>query len=363
MADLEEVLDTVVPDWDVRPLDNPPGNILAHKLRYVMEDSRSIFGKSVYSSQQAKENRWTSIVKTDFVHLTELPRAVTAPDGIRKDKMFMSWKVPDRVTTGEGSRYGSRASANNRKDVVISGKELAKPGRTEKTDTQLPQIGSPSPRTGHQRSASAVSATPRITSGMAKLTLRKGDVIKPSLVINRPGYPRMPKSYKVSELLNRYYLPCDSAEDWLQRASPSDINTLERALAALEKSKVQNTNNLDTWINKASPSERAVALDFFRSATVNDRSEHRDRIKQLTERLKRASHNPGLLANPNPESGNHFKYIRLLTPGKREKKWMYQTWHHLPNYNDTNPVNNRSAMYTEPHKITPRHYVIHPDWG
>ena len=64
-----------------------------------------------------------------------------------------------------------------------------------------------------------------------------------------------------------------------------------------------------------------------------------------------------------PLEEDKFRYIRILTPSTRRNKWMYQTWHHLPNYHDNNPVNNRSAIYTEPHKITPRHFTIPPRLG
>ena len=48
----------------------------------------------------------------------------------------------------------------------------------------------------------------------------------------------------------------------------------------------------------------------------------------------------------NQAEQKQLRYLRLLTPHTRAHKFEHQTWHHLPNYRDMDPVNNRSSMYT-----------------
>ena len=61
--------------------------------------------------------------------------------------------------------------------------------------------------------------------------------------------------------------------------------------------------------------------------------------------------------------GSRLKFSRLLSPNTRKNRWMYQTWHHMPKYNDNIPVKNISSTYTQPGKQIGRHFTIHPDWG
>merc|ERR1711913_27277 len=63
------------------------------------------------------------------------------------------------------------------------------------------------------------------------------------------------------------------------------------------------------------------------------------------------------------ERESKLKYVRLLDNQTRSNRWMHTTWHHLPEYKNDNPVNNWSSHYVRPHAPTPRHFVIHPDWG
>merc|ERR1711976_465125 len=114
-------------------------------------------------------------------------------------------------------------------------------------------------------------------------------------------------------------------------------------------------------------------MEFFHSLTgsqlMGTSQDQRERIQQISRLLKQGNKWPGE-AQSSLKGVHHLdrdegrlRYIRLLTPHTRANKWMHQTWHHLPNYRDDYPVNNRSAIYTEPNKLTPRHFVIHPDWG
>ena len=40
-----------------------------------------------------------------------------------------------------------------------------------------------------------------------------------------------------------------------------------------------------------------------------------------------------------------------------------QSWHHLPAYRPVNRTDNVRSHYTQPQKVRPLHFTIHPDWG
>ena len=89
----------------------------------------------------------------------------------------------------------------------------------------------------------------------------------------------------------------------------------------------------------------------------------RELISSLICRCSGNTHLSALTLSGNQAEQNQLRYLRLLTPHTRTHKFEHQTWHHLPNYRDMDPVNNRSSMYTLSNAPIPRHFVIHPDWG
>ena len=51
-----------------------PGNYVAHKLKAMHDDSKSVFPESVYSTETQADNRWKSMTKADFIPLEEIRR-------------------------------------------------------------------------------------------------------------------------------------------------------------------------------------------------------------------------------------------------------------------------------------------------
>lgn len=45
---------------------DPPGNVIASKLRHIFDDSSSMFPESTYSTDIRKQRRWQSVVQSDY---------------------------------------------------------------------------------------------------------------------------------------------------------------------------------------------------------------------------------------------------------------------------------------------------------
>ncbi|KAK3730031.1 hypothetical protein QZH41_009539 [Actinostola sp. cb2023] len=160
--------------------------------------------------------------------------------------------------------------------------------------------------------------------------------------------------------------------------------------AASDKSTPATTNSnimevVDKWLATASDKEREIALKFFSTlagskaqflkSSVQKYHTHiegnchycdGDRINDTLESLAKGDkpHSRSkAIHRREPYLANHsvYQHSRLqLSSGVRRS---YQTWHHLPIYNYSHGVPNKSSMFIQPHKAIGRHFSIHPEWG
>jgi len=384
------MLNAVNPDWEKQCIQNPPGNTLGAGVRAIHEDTKSIFGQSVYSSDKAKARRWKSTYKGDFSPLAELRKELarkameekeekprSAPTGVRKEdaaggersisarSMFASWKIPERLTAS-----GTRRCQAMDPDVI---KSSDIPTPLLRSKTEFPDIHGGLNRPQRIATAGDLSVCSGRKSGRAsvKSAVLPGPV--PSSA--RPSNTRKPKQLRTDMLLGKYYQPgqAKSAAEYLHNATDPGSFAIKKALQQIAQDKNSPIDhNLQKWLLTADHQDRAVALDFFQSLTdsklLGEAQEQRNKINTIVNLLKCGKGEATKMASlhgvhaQSLDDGN-LRHVRLLTPHTRGSKWMHQTWHHLPNYPDVDPVNNRSAIYTEPHKIASRHFVIHPDWG
>lgn len=137
---------------------------------------------------------------------------------------------------------------------------------------------------------------------------------------------------------------------------------------------------VERWLKGASETERQVALQFFGSLAGGrlvglEGEEQSARLKDILAALQNPAGRQVVECHLSPRGeacsassasariqGRHLKYIHFLDDETRRQRWMYTTWHHLPNYRNTDSVANSSSHYVLPHRPQHRHYVIHPDW-
>lgn len=173
-----------------------------------------------------------------------------------------------------------------------------------------------------------------------------------------------------------------TAEHYFKLAPQADRKVIERVLRMTEKKQqLDNTlkksllpdakNTVEKWLDDATEEERQVALRFFNSLAGTKLmgisvAEQKKRLQQVIKTLEEGD---GKVEPPKrftrktvPKGKGKFNYIRLLSPGTRNNRWMHTTWHHLPEYREK-MVENWSSHYIRPHAAVPRHFVIHPDWG
>ena len=67
-----QVLHLSLPKWKCPEITMYPGNYVAHKLKEIHDDSRSVFPESVYSTASQVQNRWKSLTRTDYLPIEEL---------------------------------------------------------------------------------------------------------------------------------------------------------------------------------------------------------------------------------------------------------------------------------------------------
>ncbi|KAK2190720.1 hypothetical protein NP493_73g05064 [Ridgeia piscesae] len=379
---LDHPLTSVIRDVDIQPrkTEDVPGNFIALNMRLVFDDTRSLFPASVYSQKIKKLNRWRSLYSSDFMPQMTKPEFQMTHIIRPIDKLFLeeappnifnTWRVPERVTESRASQ-----KAETRSPV----KKLSRQGTVTpavKTSTQFPQIGSrASDRRSKHSSSSAVPApTPRAVprspvraSASPRLpTQGNNRLVSPERVM-----PRRSKSNRVKQMLEEYHgqstARLTSLVQQLKHASDSDRRLVEKALRLVSRGEAES-QTIKAWLQNATDADRQVALGVFKAMSENKvEGEEKDAVQRLIEELKgaqtqRSSDAGGRKAAADPEAYDpRMRYIRLLTPATRKNKWMHQTWHHLPTPRE-HKYENRSSMYTQPHKPTPHHFVIHPDWG
>jgi len=345
-------------------LEVPKGNWIAHNLRLVNEDSRELFPKSQQGSRGGRRDKFHSLYKKDFYDyptdnyvegLKEkgtVPKRETIRDvlfGQSPSEVFAEWKVPSRLVPE------TKPVARE----VASARRLATPLKVER------QKSLPVCRTSRQEK---LLAPPPPGLGPRSYTTIDGTELQ-------TGKDRLRASLQPHTV--------NAADSWLRQAPPTDRKVIQRVLQMQEKQhQLQHAmrrslqpdarKHVEDWLNTASDQERQVALKFFTSVAGaklmgQTEGEQTGRLQAVIKTLNtgEAKGAPVRRSLDSAPTGKRpsLKFVNLLTPEEKQDRWMHTTWHHLPEYKDKNPVSNESSHYTRPHAPTPRHFVIHPDWG
>ncbi|XP_067940724.1 uncharacterized protein [Watersipora subatra] len=178
-----------------------------------------------------------------------------------------------------------------------------------------------------------------------------------------------------------------AAEDYVKSATPqSDRRVIDKALRTSNKHYKEDPRTLqvelpdpkveaEKWLEKATDDEQRIALQFFKSVGGMklmgvDGREKQQRLNQLLTALEN-----GEAKQPTPRRSysdeqmkrerrqRNLQFVRLLSPTTRSKRLEQQSWHHLPLYRPRNRTDNVRSHYTQPQKVQPLHFSIHPDWG
>lgn len=288
-----------------------------------------------------------------------------------KTRIFQEWKIPNRLVPEPAPNVGDAAAYA----AVLSGKRDRGQGRPPAPlirEASLPVL-----KTGRQ----------------LKLSRSPNFDLSPRPAAEPQGLVRSKTTIDGSELIGTRDRLRDSlqphtvtlADDWLKQAPHADRKVIERVLRMQEKQHQMDNamrksllpdakKNVEDWLETATDSERQVALKFFTSVAGaklmgTTAQEQKGRLQQVIRTLETQRGQAATPAMRRSLDSNldgresKLKYVRLLDPQTRSNRWMHTTWHHLPEYKNDNPVNNWSSHYVRPHAPTPRHFVIHPDWG
>ncbi|XP_064650269.1 uncharacterized protein LOC135501832 isoform X2 [Lineus longissimus] len=263
--------------------------------------------------------------------------------------MFMNWKIPERVVSNDGSaRASTRASAASK--LSVQSEQLPK----------IPDLVNSTPvPTPAKTITPTKSATPRLP---AKLLVR--------------GPAQEAIRHSLDPQLQR------KAEQLLESAAPCERRAIEKAVLAAQRAGKQGPGQprktykadaktaVNRWLDDATDEERALALEFFQTASASkmmgDSADKKKRLNQVLSQLESgqahgvSQSHPG---HPMKSDRKGLKTIQLYPSEERRNRWQHTTWHHMPDYRDTDRVNNRTAIYIDSQKSIPRHYTIHPDWG
>lgn len=178
----------------------------------------------------------------------------------------------------------------------------------------------------------------------------------------------------------------EAAEDYLQKNPQSDRRVIDKALRSStapadepkRKSQPANTKQeVAKWLEQATDEEQEIALHFFRSVGgmrlmgTGGKPEMNTRHQTLLSALETGEagnpHLPRLSYRDEQKrrerKQRNLQFVRLLSPKTLNNRQELQSWHHLPAYRQANRADNVRSHYTQPQKVRPLHFTIHPDWG
>lgn len=318
----------------------------------------------------------------------------------RKNQMFNRWKVPDRIVDSPPAMRSGGLGDILEVGAVRSPSAKSSASQRIPVTSRAPSVRSmaspkPASRMAREMSLPNIKLRPTLERNESRNGLQKNipmlpksPDMKPKMSALQRSKTMMAPSRKVSDMQGASFDSAlrpeavPQAEAWMKHADKADRSVIERVLKmASSKNKLENSlrhtllpdakDSVDKWMKGANENERQVALDFFNSLaggqlmgmTVEGK---RKRLKEVISSLENGqvgNRFKGKGRRKETISDGNLKYIRLLTPDTRENRWMFSTWHHLPEHNDDNIVGNWSSHYIRPHAGVPRHYTIHPDWG
>ncbi|XP_039257527.2 uncharacterized protein LOC120334140 isoform X2 [Styela clava] len=303
-------------------------------------------------------------------------------------KGFMAWKVPSRYAQGRGD---SREDLflDDMERVHTAGSHFSRPqhGATQTTHFAPPH-GKFEPikseQQEHMEEIKKKEAALRKHLADKSLTLPN---IARSAPVKRTTRSRQsdrltlePRTYSAAQRwLKKNPGQEELANKVLRQTSRTEVDKLlEHTLQPNAKKAVRE------WLKTASEADRQAALKFFRSIGGSrllggpsgyhpDRNIHGDRDARLMAVINALQEKHG---QPNQARATamddklatlmkaaHRKHLRLLSPNTRVRRTEFQTWHHMPVYPCTGPVENVLSMYTKPRAPYPQSFRIHPEWG
>ncbi|CAH1790073.1 unnamed protein product [Owenia fusiformis] len=272
-------------------------------------------------------------------------------------KMFMNWRVPQRlVEDGVGPQSVPQNNPTKRASSQMS---CSQPASIRREKTMFPEIPVTHnmPSTDSPKRFDAVIGNGPPKRNFSKESIGMNTINKEvsSLHLNDPDIPR--------------------PEKWMKtRRTPEPVERRTRvAKIGVTSIKPETKLAVDKWMETATEDEKAEAIRFLRHTAAGKKlmgavgEEQKERLGQVLHSLKSGTkggeHIFKSQVKQKPDGYTTLNYVRLLTPETRSNKFMMKSWHHLPQYKETNPVINRTSMYTQPQGYIPRHYVIHPDLG
>lgn len=376
-----------------------PGNWLAQEIRRFQEQSKGLFPDPQPGDEKLRYNTIYGLEYTNLnegAYKTDTPMLLRRP-GLKKEtpfsleqaKRFNTWKVRndmvdvERVQQRVAERRKTAQEAAVRRQETDNKLNLPTIGRGHtvagemrpKPSQQQPQIRTPTFPPGH-RSGVAQSVSGSVRGGRVD---RHSD--------SRHSLPGGLARDSQSRYKNIKQDLLDAAEDYMQKNPQAERRVIDKALMTSNKHYNADPKTIKTelpnakheaakWLEQATEEEQELAVQFFRSVGgmrlmgLGGKVEEKRRLQNLLSTLE--SGEAGV-ASPRLNHADEQKrrerkqrnlqFMRLLSPNAKATRHQYQSWHHLPTYRPLNRADNPRSHFTQPQKVKPLHFTIHPDWG
>ncbi|XP_071096271.1 uncharacterized protein [Haliotis cracherodii] len=369
----------------------PAGNWIAHQLRLVNDDSKKLFPSTAGSKRSYR--KYDSLYMVDFEDFPDGALTTRMMDKLNLEEiqkkretiadvlfnsnsrdpghMFGNWTIPERILDKESSK--------GRRNIL----KVTKPV-DDNSPATLPVIRKTTPGARHPSPARS-SHLPKMSSRSARPPTKPVAKSLPCTPIPRAKSVGAHDHDRLKEELCASLRPgaVGLAEDWMKDAPHMEREVIKKILRMQEKRShldqaMRRTllpdarQAVEKWLDRATESERQVALKFFTSLAGSKlmgvtADEQRSRFQQVISTLQRnkgrGTPRPSDRPTDSSQDNSRLQFVKLLDPETRSRRWQQTTWHHLPEYRDKDRVNNWSSHYIRPHAAVPRHFVIHPDWG
>ncbi|XP_046570564.1 uncharacterized protein LOC124278833 [Haliotis rubra] len=302
----------------------PAGNWIAHHLRLVNDDSKKLFPSTAGSKRSYR--KYDSLYMVDFEDFPDGALTTRMMDKLNLEEiqkkretiadvlfnsntrepghMFGNWTIPERILDKESSK-GKR---NVRK---------VKKTADDNSPSTLPVIRKKTPGARHPSPALS-SQLPKMSSKSARPPTKPVAKSLPCSPVRRAKSVGAHDHDRLKEELRASLKPgaVGLAEDWMKDAPHMDREVVQKLLRMQEKSShldqaMKKTllpdarQAVEKWLDRATESERQVALKFFTSLAGSKlmgltANEQRSRFQQVISTLQRnqGRGTPGLQTDP-----------------------------------------------------------------
>ncbi|XP_025114062.1 uncharacterized protein LOC112576055 [Pomacea canaliculata] len=362
----------------------PKGNFIARGLRLMNDNSKELFPATPASS---KDKKYMSMYTQDY---HSLPVNVILEDLRRKGRqlkretirdvlfgqsptaMYARWNIPKHIMQNPGGEKSAHLS-----DRTLDVKETKQDtSHLARQSTCIPVVNT--------KPEVWLNDFPHVIRGCPSGS--QGRTCSIQSAVSLP-HSSLPDLQSLQQKLKPEVL--SGAEEWWKLAPEVDLRLLQNVLRLQERQPVQNYRLMSTfvpnarqiveqWLEGATNQECQAALRFFTSLAgsglieVSNGGEQTARLKQVITALDSSSAARRAKATSsskydNDEDGRRqtskrLSFLHLLDENTRRQRWMYTTWHHLPNYGISHLASNPASVYVSPRILQHRHYAIHPDW-